>query len=321
MKAWLKRSKIKTIWTLKKFFALIWKISKTYKVGLAFSFVASVITFIAGLERFGCFGGNQIWRHVAVWNGEATRSVALTLGGIAALYGLALAARRNETSQKQAETAESNLFNDRLGRGVELLTHKDMTMRTVGLRVLQNLAQAQAEKSDESDLIRLILRDWIFEVGAYRSGNTKRINRFDVAVCAYILGDIVPQRKTHTIRFSLRLLDFRYLNLTRANFQNVEFTSAKMQGVRLNDVILRGADLTSAALWFADISNADMEDVKGLTQAQLDDMIYAKDQKPLNLPEHLKLPEDRSYRTGGHSWVRIFVHSGKSVEAQMRKDL
>ena len=58
------------------------------------------------------------------WSGEATRSLSLVLGGLGALYGLILAARRQitfseqvEQGQKQAETAEKNLFNDRLGRG------------------------------------------------------------------------------------------------------------------------------------------------------------------------------------------------------------
>ena len=64
-----------------------------------------------------------------------------------AFYGLVQATARQNTFSKQVDTqieqsktANIQLFNDRLGRGVELLANDDMTLRKAGIRVLKDLA-------------------------------------------------------------------------------------------------------------------------------------------------------------------------------------
>ncbi|MEL0275875.1 MAG: 3-methyl-2-oxobutanoate hydroxymethyltransferase, partial [Flavobacteriaceae bacterium] len=72
-------------------------------------------------------------------------------------YGLILAARRQITFSKQVNTAERNLFNDRLGRGVELLSDAKMLeeLGCFGV-VLEKIPASLAQKVAESIRIPVI---------------------------------------------------------------------------------------------------------------------------------------------------------------------
>lgn len=89
--------------------------------------VVLVSPFIPAVQKIWWFGDG--------WSGEATRSIVLTLGGLGAFCGLILATRRLNVSQKQAETAEANLFNDRLSRAIVALTSTEsLASRNAALR-------------------------------------------------------------------------------------------------------------------------------------------------------------------------------------------
>lgn len=93
-------------------------------------------------------------------------------------------------------------------------------------------------------------------------------------------------------------------NLTHANVRYANFSHASLTGGNLTEIFLhmgdlsgaclRGANLTSATLSEVDVSSADFDDVKGLTQKQLDEAYYIKDYPPLNLPDGLKPPPERA---------------------------
>ena len=80
---------------------------------------------------------------------ELLRNLIFSIGGIGGAIGLWLATKRQktfaeqvDTQIKQAETAETQLFNDRLGRGVELLANSDKMLPKAGIRVLEVLANS-----------------------------------------------------------------------------------------------------------------------------------------------------------------------------------
>ncbi len=242
MKAWLKLSRLE----------------------IAFASVG-VLVLLAGIaeawEWFGLFSA-KIWQHGASgWDGEATRSIFLTIGALAALYGIILAARRNDISQKQAETAEKNLFNDRLGRGVELLTHKDMTFRTAGVRILENLGEA----SKEYKIVAEILLDWVrneislpFESEEDESPPPEDYAsmRLDIGRAIHALGNIIPESSNRNIKLNLRGLDLRSLDLSGANLRGAELSSADLEGANLVNAKLEGATLISSNLQGVDLMGA-----------------------------------------------------------------
>lgn len=71
---------------------------------------------------------------------EAVRNIILALGGLGAFYGLVIASERQKTFSKQIDNAQEQLFNERLGRAVELLAHDNMAMNRAGLRTLSYLS-------------------------------------------------------------------------------------------------------------------------------------------------------------------------------------
>ena len=71
--------------------------------------------------------------------GDLLRSFILLLGVIGGGYGLYLSTKRQKTFSDQVQVQVNQGFNDRLGRGVELLTNDDTIMQSAGFEVLQDL--------------------------------------------------------------------------------------------------------------------------------------------------------------------------------------
>ncbi|MBT6257676.1 MAG: hypothetical protein HOI92_07790 [Alphaproteobacteria bacterium] len=129
---------------------------------------------------------------------ETIRNAILIIGGLMAFYGLVQATKRQEsfseqvqtfTEQaktqaeqtkiqiKQADTAETQLFNDRLGRGIELLANSDKLENPdkmyckAGIRVLEDLANS-IDVIEHKKIIANLLHDFI-------RGRTAIINQDD----------------------------------------------------------------------------------------------------------------------------------------------
>ncbi|MDC1116050.1 hypothetical protein OAT37_04820 [Alphaproteobacteria bacterium] len=123
---------------------------------------------------------------------ETIRNAILIIGGLMAFYGLVQATKRQETFAeqvqtfteqaktqaeqtkiqiKQADTAETQLFNDRLGRGVELLANPAKMLSKAGIRVLEDLANS-VDVIEHKKIIANLLHDFI-------RGRTAIINQDD----------------------------------------------------------------------------------------------------------------------------------------------
>lgn len=122
------------------------------------------------------------------WDGYATRNLLIALGGIGALYGLVLAARRTEAMTKQAEamtkqaeiaaeqvrvaseqvdigTAQVKIsqrqqFNETLRRGRESLSGMEISMRVSGMRLLEELYK-DSDTPAQQRMIREMLLDFV----------------------------------------------------------------------------------------------------------------------------------------------------------------
>lgn len=208
------------------------------------------------------------------------RTAVLTIGALGGGYGLILATRRQKVleeqtkqGQKQIQQGQDQLFNDRLGRGAEMLGHESMAVRVAGIKVLEDLALT----SDHKGIIYQII-DKFLHIGAKRKyedgvkniqagNNVEKDERYDVFASAEALIKISSIEKNwahfHDIdldKFTLpsyhvpyRLFLYsvisRHLNskihsceitgfFTEAHFDFTEFLSSDLRGTTFSRAIL-----------------------------------------------------------------------------------
>ena len=172
---------------------------------------------------------------------ELLRNLIFSIGGIGGAIGLWLATKRQETFAeqvqtfteqaktqaeqtkiqiKQADTAETQLFNDRLGRGVELLANSDKLANSdemlskAGIRVLEDLANS-VDVIKHKKIIVNILHDFIRDRTAINPKNPPPLNdkqsdvqlALDVYLGLMSLQNMVKPMQDFT-NLDLRELDF-----------------------------------------------------------------------------------------------------------------
>ena len=71
---------------------------------------------------------------------ETVRNLIWSIGGVGAAIGLWFANQRQKTFSAQVQGEVDQSFNERLGRGVELLANEDVVMRSAGVSALVDLA-------------------------------------------------------------------------------------------------------------------------------------------------------------------------------------
>ncbi len=245
------------------------------------------------------------------WGGDSTRSVLFALGGIAALYGLIVARRRLDEAQKAQ-------FSETLAQGVQSLANENLTIRTSGVRVLENLAKSVEVESGEHDIICNILNDFIRERTSpprEELGKPQLAKLFDkrasITLAIRVLAEIVPKavfiRNIVLYGLDLRGLHLDRLNLQRAqlwrvNLQNVGLSDTNLEGAFMGLAYLQGADLRGANFEDADLDKADVTGAKlqgatNLTEEHLAQIIY-KDGSPPDLSLELVAPPHRAYKWG-----------------------
>ena len=171
---------------------------------------------------------------------ETVKLILLIIGGLMAVYTLILADERQEkfseqveTSQeqvkqfsKQVDNAQAQLFNDRLGRGVELLANDSVTLRVAGVRILDDLAKTS--NHGQIGLIIKILYDHLK-------------NRGDIRYTENEAGENVPEDRGHrktrqSVELALKTI------LTLANTDNIS-----REDIIFEELDLRGLDISGVA--------------------------------------------------------------------------
>lgn len=79
--------------------------------------------------------------------------------------------------------------------------------------------------------------------------------------------------------------------LCGAHLHNADISKATLHLANLSGANLSGANLTQAKVGVTLFSGADLNEVKNLTQEQINSIRYLRDDPPKNLPEGLTLPE------------------------------
>ena len=205
--------------------------------------------------------------------GESGSTTIRNLGlVVAAVVALPLAIWRSKVAERQAETAEQNLLNERYQKGAEMLGSDALTVRLGGIYGLQWLAQEHPEQYHVQimQLFCAFARRPTKDDGIEARPGTQmqpRLLREDVqgvmaaiSVChrrQLILEPDVPFQ-----------LDLKFANLSRAwlvnenlphaNFMYADLSHSAFSNGSLSSAMLSDADLSHAWLDYAELSGADL---------------------------------------------------------------
>ena len=248
------------------------------------SFRAFVLLFICFglLVSILCF---CFWGWLSDGGGESNSAVLRNISFmVAGIIGLTLAGWRSLIAQKQAETSESGLQNDRYQKGAEMLGNETCSTRLGGIYALERLARDHPKTYHEqimellSSFARHPTTDTAIEIEYYNKATSKETYhvRPDVyeAVSA-ILRCKVAQIKNENgsgknsgsfqTNLSVRYLRSEgppYINLTNVKLTGADLSDADLSGAELNGADLSDADLSDAHLIGAKLFGAKLIDTK-----------------------------------------------------------
>ena len=208
--------------------------------------------------------------------GDLLRSLILCIGAIGGVYGLHLAAKRQEKFSKQVDVQTAQMqvqadqsFNERLGRGVELLAKDSVVMRCAGLQVLEDLA-VNADNRQKPIVLKII--DNFFRDNAKANtedGNkprprTKEKTTQDLQDALDILINLslndreklLPKRLV-AVRLNFSHLDFSHLDFTNKTLESIDFSKAIMEEANFSCATIMNVNFSHAT-----IKNVNFSDTK-----------------------------------------------------------
>ena len=214
-------------------------------------------------------------------NSTTIRNVSLVIGGVLALV---FAVWRSAVAQRQAETAQRGLLNERYQRGAEMLGSDALSVRVGGVYALSHLAEEHPEQY-HVPVMELFCACACHPTGQFRTTDAER----------EIVTEMGPEQDHHdpypmlradvqSVMAAIGTRDKRRINLENRSGYRLNLRHADLRGGRLPNVNLAYADLTGAKL-----SGVNLWDAK-LYQAKLIDA-------DLSCPPNTK--EDRDYAITG----------------------
>lgn len=216
---------------------------------------------------------------------DLIRNIIFATGGIGGLYGLIIATRRqnrfeeqvtlgqeqHKLDQKQFKIVSQQMFNERLGRGVELLSHSKVLFRLAGIRVLNDLLLS-ADKSQQKLIIE-ILTDFLHSMSPLQSTNNKtlglgtipRSEKLDIELTVRTLMDHTGEYNkieftgwefssfnNPLIKISFDRLDLRGLDFSNTKFSNANFSYSNLDGCDFS-----GSNIINTIFRTSGMGNAD----------------------------------------------------------------
>ena len=302
---------------------LVWKKTIARPFVFIVLFVASVLLALLvvllliwgweGLWGWERLASNDLWRSVSF------RDVSLSAGALLAICLGAwrskiaqtqanTAAKQADTAAQQSNTAVRSLQNDMYQKNVEMLGSEWLSVRVGGIQALGRLAQDDPETYHRQvmDLLASFVRHPRTDELLLQRHPENRC-RPDILEILAAIGlrnekQLELDANNNVRRIVLHDANLSGLILYGSNLGGTVLQGANLTGVRFREVNLTGtgflwadlananlgnADLTNADLVGADLSNADLQEVKGLTQEQLNDACQDPDGGPPRLPEGL----------------------------------
>ena len=181
-----------------------------------------------------------------------------------------LSARRLGKFSKQVETAEKNLFNDRLSRAIEHMQNEDsLHTRIGGVSILQSLALASDANSEDRSIIIDILNSFIrqratppqnaiFEEKKYNYYDwleaKPREKRKDIELAIVALSKIVPSDGLENRQ--MRDIQLNRLDLRGLEFKNLNFSSINFEYSNLENTIFLDCFFDLSLLWHVNLRKA-----------------------------------------------------------------
>ncbi len=206
------------------------------------------------------------------------RNVGIVIGGGIAI-GVAVwrgfvADRQARASQRQADTSQRGLLNERYQKGVGMLGSEDLSVRLGGIYELLDLAEDEPEqyhvkvKRQLCAFVRHPARDEDDEARPpVVQQSTIRTVRADVQDAVSAIGSArsyvgVVYEKKSGFRINLAAADLTGANLLAAFLSNSDLNRANLTGANLIAAALDGAYLLRADLSHADLNHVDLNNAK-----------------------------------------------------------
>ena len=192
------------------------------------------------------------------------RNIALVAAG---LIALPLAIWRGVVANRQANTAQQGLLNERYQRGAEMLGNEVLSVRLGGIYALQRLAE-ESPGQYHIQIMRLFgafvrspTRDQSLESGqAVIEPGTLLGIRQDVEAVMQMIGSRAKSRITLERIADFRL-DLRGADLPTAQFLGADLSNAMFHNSNLSGANFANTDLTDSFLSCSDLSQAQFQNV------------------------------------------------------------
>ena len=234
---------------------------------VAFVLVCSVLLPAAGWDwlRSGESGSG------GESNSTTIRNVGFLIAGMLALvfavWRGVLLQRQAATAERQSETLQQGLLNERYQKGAEMLGCGVLTVRLGGIYALQRLAEEHPEQHHIQAMrllcafLRLPTKDQSLESGqaAIEPGTLLGI-RQDVEGIMQAIGSRSKLRIGLEREVEFRL-DLRGADLRGAQLLDADLSQAMFHHAHLSNVNFANTDLTDSFLSYADLSQAEFHDV------------------------------------------------------------
>ena len=212
------------------------------------------------------------------------RNVGLVIGGAFAFW---VAVWRSRVADRQADTAQRGLLNQRYQEGAEMLGSALLSVRLAGIYSLRRLAEEHAMEY-HIQIMRLFCAFMRHPVGddeADTSANREHESSFSLglredsqaiinAVCSRSDRQIAFEDGDSSFRFDMRGVSLEKGIIENAKLSNALFANADLSGAFLNGADLSGAALHAAVLNGAKLLNARLNDAR-FYEAALKDAILA----------------------------------------------
>ena len=223
--------------------------------------VVSIVAMLAGCLMSAIFWG---WL-TSESNAATIGNVALVVGGVVAIL---LAMWRSRVAERQTDTAQQGLLNERYQQGAQMLGSEVLSVRLGGIFALQRLAHEHPERY-HVQIMRLLCAFVRHPTGDpslapapvdTKSGPPSGIRQDVEAVVTVICS-------RDQLRIELELREEFRPDLRGAELRGAQFGDADLSGAMLHHSSLAGAnfwntDLSRAYLNYADLSGARFYNVK-----------------------------------------------------------
>ncbi|MGI9345872.1 MAG: pentapeptide repeat-containing protein [Gammaproteobacteria bacterium] len=206
----------------------------------------SLVVLAAGI----CFWP---WLSADTSNSEAARSIALTVGGIWAIYAVYLASERVRILQQQQ-------ISDSLAKAAEQLSSKMLSIRILAIRTLKNIAMTATDVNVCQDVVSVLchyvrdsspISDQQLPLGPMPIPHIEAI--------LYELSEINTQRHEDVKgQLNLSTTDLSSSNLSGANLSGADLSGASLSGAILHRTDLTGANLSRANLSGVNLTATDL---------------------------------------------------------------